>query len=309
VASSPGWISATSDRTLGTSTGWPACRRPCWTAGEDDAVNDLAHRAAAAVDLTGTGVLGFWLSLVTLELRADPAFDSALLDRDPGAYADLTDPGLVAGLIEAFNYQGRADAVATLLARDLAARADLTRTSAVAGLLQVLLRTDAIDTISALLDADLVGRADLTEPRAVIELLRALHDAGAAQAVTALAARLPLGYFEITDPETIDWQLSELLEIGGESAIQKFLAQDPAINADLTKLPPGIRPNNALTGRRGIAGLLEALERAGADDQVTKLADRAASTGQFSQLSSQRFPYGREAKGQSASQWSWRDLE
>jgi hypothetical protein len=279
-------------------------------AGEADAVDHLAQRAAGDVDLTDTGRLAFWLSLVTLELRADPAFDSALLNRDPAAYADLTDPKLVADLIVAFNRQGRADAVATLLARDLAGHVDLTRTSEVETLLQVLLRAGAIDAIDVLLNADLVGRADLSNPPVVIELLRTLRAVGAEQAVTALLACLPADYFEITDPDAIDSQLTGLLEIGDADATQKFLAQDPAGNADLTEQPYRLQSINTMQARIGIAGLVATLHKAGADDQATKLADRAANIGKFDlQLNRERFPYGREADGQPSTQWSWHELE
>ena len=310
-----------------------------------DAADTLVTRAALDIDLTDTELVRNWLTWLPSEMRYDPAIADALLARNPGKYADLTDPARTAQLLVALAGHGGPRAVSTLLARNpgkyadltdpartaqllvaladhggpgavstllernLVGHADLTRAAGVGNLLQALRRVGADNTVDELVRAlDLASYARLAAPQEIIELLRALRDVGATQAADMLLARYPVDRIDISDPAEVSRQLHELSEIGADNAVSALLRLDPADHVSL------VAGNSRLVSfrsrRRTAYELLQALSQAGAGDQADTLADRMANVGMFriSAGSHQRFRFGREPDGRPSTQWAWDDL-
>jgi hypothetical protein len=274
-----------------------------------DAAETLVTRAALDIDLTDTGLVTNWLTWLPSEMRYDPAIADALLARNPGKYADLTDPDRTAQLLVALADHGDMSAVSTLLERNLVGHADLTRAAGVGHLLLALRRVGADNTVDELVRAlDLASYARLAAPQEIIELLRALRDAGATQAADMLLARYPVDRIDISDPAEVSRQLHELSETGADDAVSALLRLDPADHVSL------VAGNSRLVSfrsrRRTAYKLLQALSQAGAGDQADTLADRIANVGMFSISagSHQRFRFGREPDGQPSTQWAWDDL-
>jgi hypothetical protein len=95
----------------------------------------------------------------------------------------------VGRLLRALQDAGDGQAVAVLLERDPAAHADPSDPSAVVYLLEALRQAGAEREVAALA-ARTAAHAELTDPYAVAQLLRALQDAGDGQGAAALTTRL-----------------------------------------------------------------------------------------------------------------------
>ena len=70
----------------------------------------------------------------------------------------------------------------------------------------------------------------------------------------------------------------------------------------------------ALDDPRGVASLLASLRKAGAQEQAITLADRLPGAGMFELFREQegrqdQFRFGREADGSPARPWAWEDLD
>jgi len=264
--------------------------------GGRDAVTALARRAADAVDLTDPGAITWWLEMM-LEFGADPAFDTALLARNPGRHADLRDPAAVAKLLENLHRRDADDAIADIVARITAEGTDLTSPSAVARLLNALHDAGARPAIACVAGPSLAERVRLDDPDGIISLLCALHDTGSTEALTAVLGKNPVSNFDVSDPEAVSGQLSALHRIGARKAITALTALDPAAHVSLDE--PHL-----------VAGLLETLRQVGAGKQAESLADRAADHGIFSgpRVDITRHSFGRELDGRPSGPWQWRDL-
>jgi hypothetical protein len=265
-------------------------------AGDNDAVITLARRAADALDLTDTQAVADWLSLMTAEFGAAPAFDAALLARDPARHVDLGNPAAVAELLYALRGKDADDALADLVRSIPADNTDLTSPSAVARLLDALRHTGAWPAMGRLLDRDLPEQVRLDDPVGVISLLRALHDAGSAEAVTAILNKDPVSSFNVSDPEVVNRQLSVLYGIGATGGVKAMVALNPAAHVSLDK--PHL-----------VATLMGTLRQVGADKQAESLAIRATDHGIFSSAPvATRLAFGREPDCKSSTPWGWRDL-
>ena len=232
---------------------------------------------------------------------------AALLARDPAARAALDDPYGVASLLDSLREEGAHEQAAALLARDPAARAALDDPYGVAVLLNSMRRAGAHEQTAALADraaahaplddpgrvmdrvapllesmrqagaheqaaalADrAAARAALHDPSAVALQLDRLRAAGAHQQVTALADRAA-AHAALDDPGGVARLMGSLRRAGAHEQVVALLARDPATHA-------------ALHDPYGVASLLGSLQwadewqRAGAHEQVTALADRAAA--------------------------------
>ena len=95
----------------------------------------------------------------------------------------------------------------------------------------------------------------------------------------------------------------------GNSRLREAGAQDQA-----TALAERAAAHVALDDPGAVASLLRELREAGAQDQATALEDRLPGAGMFELFREQegrqdRFRFGREADGSPAGPWAWEDLD
>ncbi|MFY7068925.1 helix-turn-helix domain-containing protein [Nocardiopsis changdeensis] len=199
-------------------------------AGQEQAVKELASRAAVHADLTNPSAVAF-----LLEKLRDAGQEQAVkeLASRAAVHADLTNPSAVASLLEVLHRMRQGQAVTALLARNPAVHADLTQPHAVASLLEVLHRMRQGQAVTALLARNPAVHADLTDPSAVISLVEGLRDAGQVRAAKELASRAA-AHVDLTDPRAVAFLLEKLRDAGQEQATAALLARNPAVHADLS---------------------------------------------------------------------------
>ena len=220
---------------------------------------------------------------------------TALLRRDPAARAPLDNLAAVAGLLDALRRVGAEEQV-TVLADRAAAYASLDNPVAVAGLLDKLQAMGAEEQVTALADRAAVN-VSLDNPLTAANLLDKLQAMGAEEQVTALLRRDPVTRTSFDNPYAVAGLLDSLRRVGAEQQVTALLHRDPAARAPLdnpaavaglldalrrvarrSRSPywPTGPPPASLDNPVAAAGLLDSLEAAGAEEQVTALADRAA---------------------------------
>lgn len=176
-------------------------------------------------------------------------------------HAPVGDPWQVTQLLRDL---GRAGAVRH--ARILAARAaDGTAVGSLADLEWLMRELQKIkaDEQLAVLAARAAEQTPVSEPDRVASMLRTLHGAGAAGPVQVLAARAA-GQVLVSQPGAVAKLLSAFAATGAEMQAAELIERDPAAHAEL---------DHTL----GVKWLLGALREAGAEDQVSLLAGRAAA--------------------------------
>jgi hypothetical protein len=232
---------------------------------------------------------------------------TALLRRDPAAHVSLDDPDAVAWLLGGLHEAGAQEQV-TVLADRAVAHVSLDDPDAVAVLLGNLREAGAQEQVTALLQHDLAARVSLDDPGAVADLLGSLRKAGAQDQVTVLADRAAANASLATplnDPLGVERLLGSLWQAGAREQVT-VLASRAAANAPLddpgavARLLRGLRgldnlrqagaqeqitallrrhpaAHASLNDPRAVGQLLLSLRAAGAQEQVTVLASRAAA--------------------------------
>jgi uncharacterized protein YidB (DUF937 family) len=261
----------------------------------DEQVAALAGRAAAHVSFDNPEGVD---PLVNILRKAGAHEQAAALADRAAAHAPLDDPWAVARLLDSLRRAG-ADEQVAMLADRAAAHAPLDHPVAVAWLLDSLLEAGAHEQV-AMLAGRAAARARLDDPVAVALLLDSLREAGAGEQVAVLLARDPAAHAALDHPVAVALLLDSLREAGAGEQVAVLLAGDPAAHVALDRSGPVARllaslPSASAAGAHkqvavllardpaaldvphGVARLLDSLRRAGADEQVAALADRAAA--------------------------------
>ncbi|MEU4526388.1 hypothetical protein AB0F52_47655 [Amycolatopsis sp. NPDC024027] len=256
---------------------------------------------------------------------------TALLRRDPAAHTFLDDPALVAGLLGGLWDVG-AQRQLTDLAGRAAAHAPLDHPAAVAQLLEGLRGVGALGEVATLLRRDPAAQVSVARPAAVTWLLDGLREIGAQDQLTTLAERAaahaPLG-----DPALVARLLDGLRECGTPHHIATLLRRDPATQVSVDDPAPVARllgrlreldardqlttlADRAATGvpldsASAVTGLLDRLRESGARQQLTVLVDRLPAEGRFDlfqRVTGTESRFGRDPAGRPAGPWGWADL-
>jgi hypothetical protein len=239
-------------------------------AGAHEQAAALAARVACRVPLDGRLPVAFLLdSLQAPDAREQAA---ALLARNPGAHANLDDPGAVAFLLDNPRKAGAREQAAALLARNPAITAALDHPRAVAVFLDSLREAGAHKQAAALA-ARAADRVALDDTDTVAFLLDKLQEAGAHKQAAALLARNPAAHVNLDHPDDafLDYPdgVADLLD-----SLREAHAHDQVA---------------ALAARLSVTGMFSIfLER-------RRLADQ--------------FRFGLEADGTLAAAWGWEDLD
>ena len=317
-----------------TRTPWPACWTACGRRARDEQVTALAGRAAAHASLDDPGAVASLLD----SLREAGAQEqvTALLRRDPAAHASLDDPDGVARLLDAAcGRRARAEQV-TALADRAAAHVSLDNPGGVARLLDRLREAGAAEQVTALLAVippptppsttraawptcwtgcgrrarrSRSPRWPTAPPPTPPSTTRAPWPACwtrcGRRARPSRSPRWPTAsaaHVSLDNPDGVARLLDGLREAGAERAGHRAAGPRPAAHASLDD---PTTPWPACWTR---------LREAGADEQVTALADRLPGAGMFELFREQRDPqdqfrFGREADGSPAKPWDWGDLD
>jgi len=168
----------------------------------------------------------------------------------------------------------------------------------VAILLDVLLENGGTqEQITAL--ADHTSAVSVDEPAEVAQLLRALQRAGARAQAAALANRAAVSA-PFDDPISAAVLVDAMHTADANEQLSTLLRRNPAAHVTLAN------------GYRALR-LLERLQKIGAHEQASILANRLRDEGSFdiwlSECHQERFHFGREADGGPAKPWDWEDLD
>jgi hypothetical protein len=141
---------------------------------------------------------------------------------------------------------------------------------------------------------------EINDPLASARLIDALRQTNAKDAMVILAGRAA-AQADLSDPLAVAVLLDALRQGDTDDALATLLSHDLAKHADCSN-------------PHALGVLLNALRQVGAGEAAKALAARAADSessrgGQESKLAqTQRIPFGREADGNPAPAWGWRDL-
>jgi len=185
------------------------------------------------------------------------------------------------------------------------ARAPLDDPSAVARLLGTLLEAHAPrEQVTVLLQSDPATHVSLESPYAVAHLLDSLREADAPEQVTTLAGRAAVNA-PLEDPAAVARLLDSLRDAGAQEPVTTLAGraaanaplENPAAAPEQFALDPHPLDNPAVVARLvdeaahrslkpedRVAFLLGCLRQAGAQDQATALADRAAADASLDDL-------------------------
>ncbi|MDN3354924.1 hypothetical protein [Actinomadura sp. DC4] len=250
------------------------------------------------------------------ELRRAGAHEQvgALLDRDPAAHAGIGDLAAVADLLATLRQAGADDQVTALLRRDPAARiahdAPPADAFGVTMLLFELGSAEAHEQLTALLDRDPAAHVSLDKPYDVAGLLFALREvkapaglSAALEAQLSALARRAGAHVRLRDGRDLSELLHELDLLGrmgvpgaGEQVpvlLDRIASADAGTVAHLLEVLRGrgtleerlmaalldrdLAAHVTFSDPRAVARLLAELETAGAGDQFSALAGRAAA--------------------------------
>ncbi|AVV46694.1 hypothetical protein C6376_40500 [Streptomyces sp. P3] len=254
-------------------------------AGADTEIVTLSRRAGAEAEFGDRmGDVGV---LVDALQRVGADEDAAVLSHRAAAYVNPAFPDDVADLLEQFRRSGQSAATAVLLSRRPEACADLSWPQATAALLGALHDADETEAVAALLDRRPEVKSELRDAYGVAVLAQVLEDLGAHEAMTTLNRRVVAE----ADIEFVTLLLDGLSEYGADEA-----TADLAVHA-----ATGVETTDAAA----VAVLLRLLRTIGADEAVAVLSSRAEDRGAAA-IEARRF--GREANGENARPWGWRDL-
>ena len=249
------------------------------------------------------------------------------------AHAPLGDPYAVSRLLASLREAGTDEQV-QLLADRATAHVSLDDPAAVDWLLGSYRDIGADKQITGLLCRDPAGNIPLEDPYAVGNLLERLQEVGADKQVELLAARVA-AHTPLDKPALVAGLLASLRVVAAaehaELLAARAAAHIPLGNPALvTRLLESFRDMNLVDQARMLADRLAAYDspRSGGTAphlpcgrRQTASGDQAATSsarlrrGGGSQLLSEidqeqdRFPFGREADGSPARQWSWEDLD
>jgi hypothetical protein len=213
----------------------------------------LATRAATRTPLDRTS------EITQLVWELPPPAVTIVLNRSPGA--SLQEPDSVARLIRVLYAAGASEQVTALIHRDPAANVSLDNSSGVKRLLEELHELGATEQVEKL-TVRAAAHISLDHPGILDHLLQRIWIQDPAQGAV-LAGRLAADT-SFDKPENVTGALATLRAVGAEEQITILLNRDPATHVRLT--------------HAGLIGmLLETLHDLGADDQVTRLASRAAA--------------------------------
>ena len=237
-----------------------------------------------------------------LEAHAPREQVTVLLQSDPATHVSLESPYAVAHLLDSLREADAPGQVTTLAGR-AAANAPLEDPAAVARLLDSLREADAQEPVTTL-----AGRAaaqtSLDDPRAVARLLDSLREADAPGQVTTLAGRAAANA-PLEDPAAVARLLDSLRDAGAQEPVTTLAGraaanaplENPAAAPEQFALDPHPLDNPAVVARLvdeaahrslkpedRVAFLLGCLRQAGAQDQATALADRAAADASLDDL-------------------------
>ena len=220
------------------------------------------------------------------------------------AHAPVDDPRLVAALLGSLLQAGAQEHV-TALAERAAAQVPVDDPTAVARLLDSMRRAGAQGQVIVLagraaahvpVDPLSVARSSDSDPRPVAGLLDRMREAGAHEQVAALAERAA-AQVSLDDTAEVAWWLfmpsRGLLPLFAPEQVTALLRRDPAAHA-------------SLGDPAAVAQLLDRLREAGAPEQVTVLAGRAAS--QVPSMTRPRWPrclivFGRRTRTSKSPSW------
>ena len=318
-------------------------------AGAHEQATALATRAATNVSLDALGPVATLLG----SLRKAGAHEQAdvLLARDPAAHVSFDD--LVMGLVSVtwmldwLREAGEQGQVIALAAR-AAAHVSLDEPYGVAALLGSLGEAGAHEQAAALLARDPAAQVVLDHPYAVGQLLDRLREAGAHEQFTALADRAA-AHVPLDHPYIVAGLLDSLREAGAHEQAAVLLARDPAGHVSLDHpVSVGLLVSKEdhlvsvglLVGSLWLAGaheqataladraaahvylgyskpvgvLADVMRQIGAHEQATALTERLPAAGRFSLFMGigdhkERFRFGREPDGTPAEAWDWADLD
>ena len=211
----------------------------------------LDQPAGVAMLLVALSIAGEGEQLTALSLRA-------------ASLAALNDAYEVSMLLRGLRQVDVMDQVATLLARDPAAQVRIDQTGSVNSLLLELLEADAEPQFTALA-ARAASRAPLDDPF-LGGLLFMLDRGGAREQIAALLARDPAAHASL-DNEAVAVLRVALQMVGARDQVAALIDRRAAL----------IAARVAVSDPSAVAELLPALNEAGAHEQVTELATRAAA--------------------------------
>ncbi|MFJ8150566.1 hypothetical protein ACIQ6R_36875 [Streptomyces sp. NPDC096048] len=245
------------------------------------------------------------------------------------------DPAEVAWLLENLREAGADARIAELLARDPVSKVAISTPSSVVTLLNMLREVGAEAQATAL--ADRAAAHAPLDSRSV-HLLYRLREAGAGAQAAALAERA-VGHVPLDDLLAVCDLLDALSfssRSGTDTQIAALLARDPATHVPVdtpvvvarllhglwrvgaedqtTKLADRAAAHAPLHNPSPVDWLLGSLQEVGAAAQATVLKDRLVTEGRFDQFlniddNKLWFRFGREPDGTPAIRWAWESLE
>jgi hypothetical protein len=227
----------------------------------------LADRAAASIPLDNPDSLSHLLHVFDLAGAQDQAH--ALADRAAAYVRGLGDPAAVLYLLAASRKECPVFLMETLLARDPGAHIPLDDSAAVARLLRLLRESGVQGQIATLMARNPAVHVPLDYPGGVVQLLRVLQEMGALEQATTLADRAA-AEIPLDDPAMVVYLLRELQRAQAPELIATLLDRNPATHAASKFLED-------FSLSEGPADLLQVLQEAGAQEQVTTLASRIAT--------------------------------
>ena len=211
----------------------------------------LAERAVASDDVTGP----CWTAELLMALHDIGADEqiAALLARDPGAHAKMTElepSHAIDDLIMMLHRVG-ADAQATAFAERIIADTDPDDVLAISTLLMTMHEAGMEPLVRDLLRSDPVARVDLTDTFVVGTLLDALVTVGADAEVAALLACDPVAHADLTSPHGVERLLEQFEEMGAHAQVAALLARAPfkQINPRYSELAEDYRFGRTHGGR------------------------------------------------------------
>jgi len=250
---------AASETALGDPSGVARMLRSMRDAKADEQATTLLQRGpAACVALNNPGALAELLR----ELRGSGADDQVrvLLERDLAGHVALEDPPRVGELLKQLHSIG-ASQQAAALAQRAATDIPLGNTWGIGELLVALRDVGSLDEV-AVLARRAAASAPLDHLDGIGWLISRLYVAGVGEQVTPLAERAA-AEAPIDNAFGLARVLTGMLEVGATEPIAVLLARNPTAHVSLAK-------------NFQMHQLLSALRDAGAGEQVTALAHRAA---------------------------------
>ncbi|MFF5668246.1 helix-turn-helix domain-containing protein [Streptomyces griseofuscus] len=180
-----------------------------------------------------------WLVNVLDQLDQTEAVHT-LFDRGATTISDISDPDAVSLLLRTLLAHQR-DAEFTALATRAAEETDISDPALLAELIEFLHQLDMETEITTLLDRDVASRTNVHDPESVGQLLTLLDEMGMDEAVALLAHRVASDT-DVTDPDGAVWLLESLEEIGQVEAAQQVLSRIPSRDVDEAPVTAPVGP-------------------------------------------------------------------